>query len=259
MANPVLPVIPPPVPRTLAVNESFVSVQGEGINAGLPAYFLRLSGCDLSCSFCDSTQTWKKGVMETPTHLTAKSIIYDAMKNLPVRDNSQTLFVLTGGEPLLHQRRPAFKELMDGMKSAGYFVEVETAGHHIPDQMFLREKGINPVDQWNISPKLASSGNKFIDYRTTLGFYNDTVRKFQRVILKFVVGITNNLDAELEPIDSLVHDLKWPKQDVILMPEGIHPDVINEKSVAVIAAAISRGYRFGTRLHILAWGNKRGV
>ena len=82
---------------------------------------------------------------------------------------------------------------------------------------------------------------------------------FQRVVLKFVVGITENLDAELEPIDALVRTVEWPERDVILMPEGITPDALNAKSASVIAASIARGYRFGTRFHTLAWGNKRGV
>lgn len=132
-----------------------------------------------------------------------------------------------------------------------------TISQLIPER-FLLDHG-QPVGQWNVSPKLASSGNDFLDYETTLRFYNETVRCFQRVVLKFVVGITENLDAELEPIDALVRTVEWPERDVILMPEGITPDALNAKSASVIAASIARGYRFGTRFHTLAWGNKRGV
>ena len=93
------------------VNEIFPSLQGEGHFSGKPAVFLRLSGCNLRCYFCDTLH-------ETYEEMTEEEIVVEALRN-PMRH-----IVVTGGEPALQLTAT----LVDKLHAAGFFVQVETNG-----------------------------------------------------------------------------------------------------------------------------------
>lgn len=101
----------------LDVSEIFSSVQGEGRNSGIPATFLRLQGCNLRCSWCDTKYTWSAQSvgLSLPTPAVAKEI----------RNHVAPIVVVTGGEPLLQQ--PALRELMGLLGNERYF-HLETNG-----------------------------------------------------------------------------------------------------------------------------------
>jgi len=250
---------------TLFVNEIFAdTVQGEGPTSGIPAAFVRLNGCDLHCTSlpCDTDYTWKPGKIERSHQFTAEEVLQKVPKGVTV--------VLTGGEPLLQQRRPAFRALLEGLHERGQRVEVETAGHHVPER-FLDDR-INPVlvHQWNVSPKLTWSGNDFRDYEMTLPYFN---RQYEgtKAYLKFVVsprpmakpdGTLVTLDQQMEEIHALVDKVHWAYERVCIQPAGTSPsEQLDDCKILMDwqqRHTPETGFRILPRLHILLWGNERG-
>lgn len=103
------------------INEHFATFQGEGLHRGRRAYFLRLQGCDVACSFCDSAGTWHRDFKPENILLLGAAAVR-ALVTLP----RGSLVVLTGGEPALHDLEPLVAELRE---VGGYQVAIETAGH----------------------------------------------------------------------------------------------------------------------------------
>ncbi len=122
----------PPQP-TLKINEIFSSFQGEGLRQGEPTIFVRLSGCNLRCSFCDTRQAWEEG--QDMTHAQIKNKIDQIHKEFPAN-----WLCFTGGEPLLQNIQPLIKDL----KSRGFLLQVETNATFPP---------IASIDWYTISPK----------------------------------------------------------------------------------------------------------
>lgn len=214
----------------MKIVEIFHSIQGEGKNAGINSIFLRTSGCNLNCSFCD-TQYHREG-QETDLQEALKKVLEIDSYNL----------VITGGEPLLWQ-----KQLYEIIKDIPHYVTIETNGTIVPQEEMLER-----VDEWSVSPKLASSGND-IDKRLNydaLSIMNDFNCNF-----KFVISSENDIDE----VNKIVEQLHLPNSRIWLMPEGQTPDEITEKSPWVVELCKKYNYNFSPRLHILIWGKKRGV
>ena len=102
-------------PLTLKITEMFPSIQGEGLRQGEPTLFIRLSGCNLKCSFCDTKYAWKKGQEYSTTQ------VLDKIKKMKLRFPASWV-CLTGGEPMLQDVAPLTREL----KSIGFKVQIET-------------------------------------------------------------------------------------------------------------------------------------
>jgi 7-cyano-7-deazaguanosine (preQ0) biosynthesis protein QueE len=225
--------------------EIFATVQGEGSSAGVPSVFVRLAECNLRCSWCDTRYTWDWArydrVVETielpvdDVAARARSASGDAVKNA----------VLTGGEPLLQQDELA--ELARTLREAGFRVEVETNGTIVPSDALAAV-----VDQWNVSPKLASSGNAERARHRPAALSWFAARPNAQ--LKFVT----TSDADIEEIAELVSALEVPKDRVLLTPEGVDAATITERSRWIADRCRTHGYRLGTRLHVFIWGSERG-
>lgn len=104
--------------------ESFYTLQGEGFYTGKAAYFIRLAGCDVGCVWCDVKESW-----DATKHplLSIEEIIQKAeteIENLHLGENNKPIFVITGGEPLLHQ----LDELTAAIEAKGYLTNIETSG-----------------------------------------------------------------------------------------------------------------------------------
>lgn len=224
----------------LAVNEIFgVTFQGEGKSLGMPCVFLRLSGCNLSCVWCDTPYTWdwtrfdpKKEIHPMGIEDVAEKLEFYHCRNL----------VISGGEPLLQSK--ALVQLVDLLRSRDkWHIEIETAGTVIPVSDF--------ADQYNVSLKLSHSGNELKKrYRP------DAIQWFaanSKVNFKFVVASL----VDFMEIDNMVY--KFKLKPVYIMPEGIKADVLQEHLSGIIKAALGRGYYITTRLQILAYGNQRGI
>lgn len=218
-----------------------LTVQGEGPSIGQPCTFLRLSGCNLNCTWCDSKFSWDKS---HPNFTSEKSTVGDVFEWY--QGTGANFLVITGGEPLLQSK--SIHHLLYYMRTSGKHdrVEVETAGTLIPGFPAVL------VDQFNVSPKLENSLNRF-DKRykpDVLQFFVST----DRAIFKFVVtDIT-----DFQEIDRIVSLNNIPPSSVYIMPEGITTEAVAEHTRLVAESAILRGYRLTTRLHVLIWGNERG-
>lgn len=228
----------------LFVSELFGSVQGEGPHTGQPAAFLRLMGCNLACSWCDTAYTWdhrKFKLAEERRALTVSQVftlLFDL--HLP-------RLVVTGGEPLLQS--PALGPLLYRIgRETPMQVEVETNGTLPPPStwMFM-------VSQWNVSPKLPHSGN---DPKKA---WNDpllrTWAQIAAAVFKFVCKTPEDvaLVAKATTALGITPDRVW------IMPEGVTAPVQVHRTRRLVPAAMTYDFNFSPRLQILAFGDERGT
>lgn len=224
----------------MRISEIFYSIQGEGILAGVSSVFIRTSGCNLRCSWCDTPYTsWNPEGDEMAIEAIAERVAsFPATRHV----------VITGGEPMIAK---GVVELSKTLHDRGLHITVETAG-----TVFA------PVacDLMSISPKLANSTPEgaFHNRHEQLRLQPDALRQLTQGYayqLKFVVANESDL-AELQEIAALVNA---PPEKIILMPEGTNSEVLSERGVWIAELCKQYGYRFGARLHVYLWGSKRGV
>jgi len=216
----------------LRVSEIFVSVQGEGVTAGLPSAFVRLQGCSVGCSWCDTKYSWAQDAgQETTLDQVLKAVTEAGVENV----------VVTGGEPLEH---PAFVGLVEALKSRGHRVEVETAGIIPPPTI--------AVDQWNVSLKLRHS-----NVGTEKRLNPEAIYAFRDLgaWFKFVVATERDIDEVIQ----IQRGYRLPSKQILLMPLGMQRSDQLQRMPVVMEWCRCYGFRFSPRLHVLAWGPKRGV
>ncbi|MBL8762922.1 MAG: 7-carboxy-7-deazaguanine synthase QueE [Phycisphaerae bacterium] len=237
---------PAPVGRadTLPVAETFVSVQGEGGLAGVPSWFVRLSGCNLRCAWCDTPYaSWAP----EGTWRTVEELIAEARAAAPVRHA-----VVTGGEPFIF---PRLSDLVGGLRAAGVHVTIETAG--------TADRDVR-ADLISVSPKLANSTPP-----ASAGPWRDRheARRSNPEALRAVLGrgaarqlkfVVTGPD-DLPEIDRVLSHLEAVRPDeIFLMPEGVTapPPPLRQWC---LETCLARGWRYGHRLHIELFGNRRGT
>lgn len=230
------------VPGDLVVSEVFGPTwQGEGPSLGRRAGFIRLGRCNLECVFCDTPYTWRWSDHDPALELTTRTVA-DIVAEIDAM--AVPLVVVTGGEPLVQQARlPA---LLRALADGGAAVEVETAGTITPSPDL-----VGLVARFNVSPKLANSGNP-ADRR----YRPEVLRAFEstgRASFKFVAVEPTDLDEISDIVDGC------GLTDVWVMPEGTDADTVVERGRTLIGPVLARGWNFTTRLHVLLWGNRRGV
>jgi 7-carboxy-7-deazaguanine synthase len=230
----------------LYINERFVSVQGEGLLTGVPSAFIRTSGCNLRCSWCDTPKTsWApEGEHQTVDELVAW-----------VAESGVRHVVLTGGEPLL---QPPLGALCAALKARGHHLTIETAG------TVYRDVG---AELYSLSPKLAGStpddpvwGPRHDQRRLpleVLARYVDGHNAGQHEVqLKFVLSTA----AELAELDALLARLPPLAPDrVLLMPEGRSPAELDARADVLLEACLARGWRYCDRLQIRLFGDTPGT
>ncbi len=216
--------------------EIFYSIQGEGVSQGTPAVFVRLAGCNLACSWCDTAYSWNGAA--TPLKLTVAEVAA-AVLRFPCRH-----LILTGGEPLIQQK--ALPELLALLPD--HSVEIETNGTILPD-----EKIIAGVSQFNVSPKLPHSGND-----PDRCWKPQVLRQLAasgKAWFKFVVST----EADLDQILDLTPAAGIPKERILIMPLAANTDQLNAMRSQTVTWCLRHGLRFSDRLHIAIWGDKKGV
>jgi 7-carboxy-7-deazaguanine synthase len=238
----------------LPLSETFTSVQGEGKLAGVPSWFVRFSGCNLRCAWCDTPYaSWSPEV----TTRALDELLAEA-RTVSARGVAHA--VVTGGEPMMFD---AVEPLTHGLQSLGMHITIETAG------TIARPPTSLACDLMSISPKLGNSTPREGDPRDPGGAWrlrheqrrlnvavlNDLLASFPGRQLKFVVSEI----TQLTEIESLLETLRgWGRDDVLLMPEGVTAEAIASRRWIVDACA-ERGWRYCPRLHIDLFGNKRGT
>lgn len=240
--------------------EIFHTIQGEGINVGVPAVFIRATLCNLHCNWCDTDHTWN--FTGTPwTHEKdaipgyAKHRKEDVTIELTPREAARLILgydcdrtVITGGEPLLQDKD--FLEMIRIIRSRkpNHQFEVETNGTRLPDEEFA-----TAVDQFNVSPKLTNAlmPEKLRINQDALRFFAATPKAW----FKFVIVAPE----DIVEIEQLCKNYGISKSRVLLMPEGRVPAELEKTSPWLADFCRDRNYRFADRLHIRIWGDKRGV
>ena len=227
----------------MRISEVFHSVQGEGMLTGVPSVFVRTGVCNLRCTWCDTPYaSWNPDGAEVALDdVLAKALGFGARH-----------VVVTGGEPMIE---PAVVELTERLRAAGQHITIETAG-----------TVFKPVvcNLMSISPKLSNStprerdGGRWATQHERLRYQPDVLQSLMASYeyqLKFVVAEHSDLDE----IERMLDEIGAERDRVLLMPEGTTSSVLAERSVWLVEVCKERGFRFSPRLHVLIWGDKRGV
>ncbi|MDB4777455.1 7-carboxy-7-deazaguanine synthase QueE [Verrucomicrobia bacterium] len=228
------------------ISEVFYSIQGEGELAGVPSVFVRTSGCNLRCSWCDTMYaSWHpEGVEKT---------LDDLIEEIQAHNADHV--VVTGGEPMIARD---IHSLTGRVKSKGMHITIETAGTVLPD-------GID-CDLVSISPKLknstpgvelsASWRTRHEDTRWRPEIAKEWIHQYDYQ-LKFVVSHSD----DIREIEEYVNEtgLKIPPRKILIMPEGKDKQELSDHTDIVVDVCKSKGYRFCNRLHVDLFGNTRGT
>lgn len=239
----------------LQITEIFRSIQGEGELAGQPTIFIRLTGCNLNCIWCDTTYAREGG--ET---LTISEILRRIKAlTIPEEFNVYTLgpiprwICITGGEPLL--QRGGLKELLIGLGFLGFSVSIETNGS-LPSPLDFT--GL--VKSWVVDIKCPSSGNssseesieewtKYMTRETSKNTYHQ---------FKLVVKDSKDLLFASEILSSLPPNTPITRVISPVIDSSCNigtPGFLEE----VVQFAIYRDCRVSLQLHKIIWGNRKGV
>ena len=224
----------------MKIAELFYSIQGEGSLLGVPSVFVRTSGCNLRCAWCDTPYTsWKPEGSE----YTIEQILAEVTRH-PARH-----VVVTGGEPMI---APQIVALTEQLRARGLHITIETAGTVMA-----------PVacDLMSISPKLANStpdDPQWKERHERLRIQRPVLAELMRSYayqLKFVVEQAGDMDE----VRALVCELGAERERVILMPEGTDAAVLRERGGWLAEICKQEGFRYSPRLHVDLWGPRRGV
>ncbi|MCP9222445.1 7-carboxy-7-deazaguanine synthase QueE [Erythrobacter sp. LQ02-29] len=238
---------------TQAANEPeiFASLQGEGPSAGRPVAFLRLSRCNLACVWCDTAYTWHFEGDARP-HRGGETFDRGANQlKLEAREVAdriaalgQDRLVITGGEPLL--QAGALAEMLQHLPDIA--VEIETNGTvAAPPRLDVR------IDQFNVSPKLAHSGNPA--ELALLPERLDAYAADPRAFFKFVIAEP----TDVEEVLALQERYRFRPGHVFLMAEGTDSETLRAREAWLAPLCLRHGFRLSDRLHIHLYGDTRGT
>jgi len=247
------------MPDTLVINEIYLSLQGESTFAGLPCIFIRLTACNLRCSYCDTAYAFTEGKKKSLGDILAEiQKLAEPFSNskLKIQNTKFPLVELTGGEPLLQTNSlPLMKSLCDG----GFTVLLETSGAH-------DISAVDPRVHRIMDLKCPSSGEVERNCLENLKHLKSTDE------IKFVIGTQQDYDWMKQQISqhklaatcpllvSWVHPLLPEQQDKSLkkVPAGQSPISRRELAEKIIADALP--VRFQVQMHKVIWPSKqRGV
>ncbi len=230
----------------MLISEIFHSVQGEGELTGVPSVFIRTSGCNLRCAWCDTPYaSWRpEGETMEVEEVVSRTLAYPAAHA-----------VLTGGEPMAAKEMP---RLAARLHEHGKHLTIETAGT-------LPPRGI-ACDLASISPKLANSTPApgtippgWIERHEQTRFQPAVIREWISAYpfqLKFVV----EHEDDLREIRAMLAEIgEVPPWKVLLMPQGTDLQTLRARENLILEACKTNGYRFCTRLHIQLFGNTKGT
>ena len=231
--------------------EIFASLQGEGPSQGRPCAFVRLSRCNLACVWCDTAYTWR---FEGDNRPHRAQLTYERKANQVTLDEAeaarriaalgQPRLVVTGGEPLL--QAPAVARMLALLPDMR--VEIETNGTVAPPPALDAL-----VAQYNVSPKLAHSGNP-----ADLALPPERLRAWAaepRAAFKFVVA----RPADIEEVLELAERFAIPRERVWLMAEGTDAATLEAREAWLAPLCLEHGLTLSKRMHIQLYGDTRGT
>jgi 7-carboxy-7-deazaguanine synthase len=229
----------------MKIAELFYSIQGEGKLAGVPSVFVRASGCNLRCTWCDTPYaSWNPEGGEVSIEQ-----IVEGVAAYPSRH-----VVLTGGEPMI---MPEIGALCSALKRRDHHITMETAA-----TVFTPVE----IDLASLSPKLSNStprdrdGGRFAAAHDQQRINPATIQKFIDAAPDFQLKFVVSEESDLPEITALLDVLHgWSPSDVLLMPEGTDAAKLEAKALWLSEVCKQTGFRYCPRLHIALYGNHRGT
>jgi 7-carboxy-7-deazaguanine synthase len=230
----------------MKIAELFYSIQGEGKLVGVPSVFVRASGCNLRCTWCDTPYaSWEpEGENLAVDEIARRVAAYEARH-----------VVLTGGEPMI---MPEIVALCDALKSRGHHITIETAA-----TVF---KPGTKLDLASLSPKLSNStpwdreGGRFAESHARQRINLPVIQQFIDAAPDFQLKFVVSEERDLAEIEELLGQLKnWSPADVLLMPEGTSVDALTSRAGWISKVCKRTGFRYCPRLHVELYGNTRGT
>ena len=230
------------------IAEMYSSLQGEGRLAGTPSVFVRTSGCNLRCSWCDTPFTsWKP----SGTNRSVNDLVQEVL------NHNLSHVVITGGEPLLS---PEINHLCSELKKSKQHITIETAATVIPDN------GPPSANLMSLSPKLQSSTPAS---ETGWQRRHEERRRRDDIIqllcatpsqIKFVIDSPSDLDEAILWLEELgIRPHSKEARHVYLMPQGVSLPELQKETKWLHSACESLGFQFCQRHHIAWFGNTRGT
>ncbi|WP_372364536.1 7-carboxy-7-deazaguanine synthase QueE [Candidatus Uabimicrobium sp. HlEnr_7] len=228
----------------MLISEIFYSLQGEGLYTGYPSVFIRTSGCNLRCSWCDTPYTswYPEGKNKSMNEIMIETKAWERVSH----------YVITGGEPMVQSEMGL---LITKLKERSHFITIETAGT-------VFSESIKP-DYFSISPKLKNSypskkDSKELKIHSKNNLYHalkDFIQCGTKYQFKFVVKNRKDTDEILE----LVNKYDIPRHTVFLMPEGRSVEELAAKSHVIAEICKEEQFNFCNRLQIYLWGDTKGT
>jgi 7-carboxy-7-deazaguanine synthase len=230
----------------MLISEIFHSIQGEGLLTGMPSVFIRTSGCNLRCNWCDTPYaSWNPEGTDMDLDEIAARVLTFPSRHV----------VLTGGEPMIARD---IHSLAAHLRQSGCHITIETAATIPPDDI--------ACDLASLSPKLV---NSMPDDRLPAAWRkrHEALRLQPHIIRKWVEAYPFQLkfvvsqESDLQEIAHLLREVDYPipAERVLLMPEGVDLETLKERARWLADACRDQGYRFCPRLHIALYGNVRGT
>lgn len=229
----------------MRISEIFHSIQGEGKLSGVPSAFVRASGCNLRCAWCDTPYaSWNPEGDELSIHQ-----IVERVNGFKCRH-----VVVTGGEPLI---MPDVVELCDALHASGLHITIETAATvYKPLKLHLA----------SLSPKLSNStprnrdGGRFADAHERQRINIEVIQKFINTSPEFQLKFVVSREDDMSEIEQILGQLKNVNAaNVLLMPEGTTADALDRRSIWIAEICKRTGYRYCPRFHVALYGNRRGT
>ena len=214
----------------MKISEVFYSIEGEGIEIGRPQIFVRLSGCNIKCDWCDT-----KYALEDGKEMNLESLIKQ-VSSYPCRNVS-----ITGGEPLLQKEEVL--RFVQYLKNEDYWVQINTNGTLFAEEIF------DLVDLISMDCKCPSSKMSSKDevLSKTMNVFNSKVQ------FKFVISNMNDYKFAHEKVSSLLKDAN----NIVFQPEWSNRDFA--KKLALLVKENKCDVRLILQQHKMIWGNQRGV
>jgi 7-carboxy-7-deazaguanine synthase len=231
----------------MLISEIFYSIQGEGELTGVPSVFVRTSGCNLRCTWCDTPYaSWNpEGEPRSVPQILAAIDRHRIARHV----------VLTGGEPMIAKD---IATLANEIKSTGRHITIETAATIAPQGIACHLASLSPK-LLNSAPDPAEHGAWRKKHEATR-WQPDVVRAwvdqypFQ---FKFVVARPEDVEELEHMLAVLQRDI--PRHKVLLMPEATSLEKMRDRAAWLGELCKARGYRYAHRLHIELYGNRRGT